>query len=83
MTSEEIVQALSQKVADPAEVVYAVTMRDLLAAIEKRMGDGALQLTQQDLLLASDEVRSCFEHYLDEREIYALALDQWDILRVL
>ncbi|MDD2272992.1 MAG: hypothetical protein PHP95_06825 [Desulfuromonadaceae bacterium] len=83
MAPEEIVNRLSRKLLDPSEVVYAVTMRDLLTAIAGRMGEDALQLTPDDLLLARDEVRATFGHYLDERELFGLALDQWELVRQL
>lgn len=83
MAPEEIVNRLSRKLLDPSEVVYAVTMRDLLTAIAGRLGEDALQLTPDDLLLARDEVRATFGHYLDERELFGLALDQWELVRQL
>lgn len=81
MATDDLVKSLSQKLPDPAEVVYAVTMRDLLTAIAGRLRDDALLLTAEDLLLARDEVREVFGHYLDEREMFDLALDQWDVVR--
>ena len=83
MAPEEIVNRLSRKLLDPSEVVYAVTMLDLLTAIAGRLGEEALQLTPDDLLLARDEVRATFGHYLDERELFGLALDQWELVRQL
>lgn len=83
MAPEEIVNRLSRKLLDPSEVVYAVTMLDLLTAIAGRLGEEALQLTPDDLFLARDEVRATFGHYLDERELFGLALDQWDLVRQL
>lgn len=81
MAHDEIVTTLSRKLPDPAEVVYVVTMRDLLAAIARRLQEESLQLTAEDLLLARDEVRATFGHYLDERELFDLALDQWEVVR--
>lgn len=81
MKSDEIIRTLSLKLSDASEVVYAVTMRDLLSAIAGRLQEDALLLTPEDLLLARDEVRATFGHYLDEREIFALALDQWELIR--
>ncbi|BCS55611.1 hypothetical protein [Geobacter sp. SVR] len=83
MAPDEIVTTLSRKLLDPTEVVYAVTMRDLLAAIARRLREESLQLTTDDLLLARDELRATFGHYLDERELFDLALDQWDLIRSL
>ncbi|KIE42486.1 hypothetical protein [Geobacter anodireducens] len=83
MVQNEIVMTLSQKLSDPSEVVYAITMKDLVVAIAGRLREDALHLTAEELLLARDEVRETFGHYLDEREIFELALDQWDVVRQL
>lgn len=81
MAPDEIVSTLSRKLIDPFEVVYTVTMRDLLTVIVGRLREDALLLPLDDLLLARDEVRAVFGHYLDERELFDLALDQWDLVR--
>lgn len=81
MKSDEIVRTLLQKLPDDSEIVYSVTMRDLLSVIAGRLREEALLLTPDDLLLAREEVRATFGHYLDERELFALALDQWDLIR--
>lgn len=83
MAPDEIVSTLARKLLDPFEVVYTVTMRDLLTVIVGRLQDDALLLPLNDLLLARDEVRAVFGHYLDERELFDLALDQWDLVRQL
>lgn len=83
MAPDEIVNRLSTKLLDPSEVICVVTMRDLLTAIAGRLGEEALQLTPDSLLLARDEVCATFGHYLDERELFGLALDQWDLVRQL
>ncbi|GFO62328.1 hypothetical protein [Geomonas paludis] len=81
MVPEEIVTTLCGKLPDPSEVVYVVTMRDLLAAIVRRLREDSLRLTVEDLHLARDEVQAVFGHYLDEHELLNLALDQWEIVR--
>ena len=81
MAPDEIVTSLFRKLPDPTEVVYVVTMGDLLAAIARRLPEESLQLTVDDLLLARDELRATFGHYLDERELFDLALDQWEVVR--
>lgn len=83
MATDDLVKALSLKLRDPTEVVYSVTMRDLLTAIAGRLREDALLLSSDDLLLARDEVREIFGHYLDELELFDLALNQWDIVRQL
>jgi hypothetical protein len=45
------------------------------------MGEEALELSVEDLDLARDEVKAAIEHYLDERELIAIGLDSWQILR--
>lgn len=83
MKSDEIVRTLLQKLPDDSEIVYSVTMRDLLSEIARRLQDESLKLTVDELLLARDELRATFGHYLDERELFDLALDQWDLVRSL
>ncbi len=81
MAHEEILTTLCGKLPDPGEAVYVVTMRDLLAAIVRRLREDSLHLTTEDLHLARDEVQAVFDHYLNERELFDLALDQWEIVR--
>ena len=83
MSHDEIVNELSQRAASPTEVVYTVSMQDLLSAIVKRMGKKSLTLTTQDLLLARDEVREAIAHHLDMREYIDMGLDSWEIVRKL
>ena len=33
------------KITDPSEVIYSITMQDVLSAISRRMGEEALTLT--------------------------------------
>lgn len=81
MVPEEIVTTLCGRLPDPSEVVYVVTMRDLLAAVVRRLHEDSLHLTADELLLARDEVQAVFGHYLDEYELFNLALDQWELIR--
>lgn len=85
MPKEEVVTQLSMKmvqvVASPTEIVYAITMQQILAEIARRMGERALVLTVADLLQARDEVRIAISHNLDEREYIAMGLDAWEIAR--
>ncbi|MRR54179.1 MAG: hypothetical protein EG822_06675 [Deltaproteobacteria bacterium] len=81
MVHDEFVTTLCGRLPDPSEVVYVVTMRDLLAAIALRLQEECLHLTAEDLFLARDELRAMLGHYLDERELFDLALDQWEIVR--
>jgi hypothetical protein len=74
-------EIISRLTADPLEVIYAVTMRDMLDAIAMRMGDDALTLSSEDLLLARDEVRAVLEHQLEISEFIDIGLDTWEITR--
>lgn len=42
---------------NPSETIYAVTVQDILTAISRRMGQGALTLTAEELQLAREEVK--------------------------
>jgi hypothetical protein len=66
---------------DPPEVIYAVTMRDILDAIAMRMGEDVHTLKTDDLQLAREEVRAVLEHHLDIREYIDMGLDVWEITR--
>jgi hypothetical protein len=81
METTEIIAALLGKLPDPAETVYAITMRDLVAAIVRKLGKDALKLTPDDLLLARDEVQAAIGHHLDEREYLDIGLESWEIVR--
>jgi len=54
MKNEEIVNELSKRMiaGSFSEVVYAIMMKAILAAIVKRMGDKAFTLSAEDLHLA-------------------------------
>jgi hypothetical protein len=52
-----------------------------MAAIVRRIGEEALELSLEDLALASDEVKAALEHHLDEREYIDMGLDSWEIVR--
>jgi len=80
MNQSEIITQLSQ-LTDPSEVIYAVTMQDILTAIARRMGEGVLTLTAEDLGLAREEVKETICHHLDIREYIDMGLDVWEITR--
>jgi hypothetical protein len=82
MTHVEIVSRLSCLIDNPtSDVLFSIIMQQVIPPIAHRMGEGALSLTADDLQLAKDEVRDALEHYVDEKEIYDLALDVWEISR--
>jgi len=78
MQNKEIVTQLP---ANPSEVIYAITMETLLAAIVTRLGEEALNLTEEDLHLAREEVLAAINHNLDERDYIDMGLDAWEITR--
>lgn len=80
MKNAEIVTHLVQ-IADASEVIYTVTMQDILTAIAHRMGDKALTLSAEDLQLAGEEVKEAINHHLDIREYINMGLDVWEITR--
>ena len=61
MNQAEIVSHLSH-LTDPSEVIFAVTMQDILAAIVRRMGEEALSLSAEDFQLAREEVKEAINH---------------------
>jgi hypothetical protein len=79
MTHHEIVTQLS--LTCPSEAIYEITMETVIAAIVRRMGEEALELSPEDLELARDEVKAAIEHHLDERDYIEIGLDAWDIVR--
>jgi acetylglutamate kinase len=83
MQQSEIVLHLSNLTTNPSEVIYAITMQDILTAIARRMGEEALTLTSEDLQLAREEVEVAINHHLDIREYIDMGLDVWEITRKL
>lgn len=82
MQQEEITTRLSRTV-DTSEAVFSITMETILLAIVQRLGEKALALSVDELLLAREEVRIAINHYLDEREYINIGLDSWEIIRTL
>lgn len=83
MTADDIATIMSHKLPDPLEPVYAVTRLDILKVLAAQLGSEALFLTDQEINLFRDEVQAVFEHYVNERELYQLALQQFNITRSL
>ena len=79
MKHEEIVTRLCP--FHPSEVIYEITMETVISAIIRRLGEKALDLSEEDLELARDEVKSAIEHHLDERDFIEMGLDAWEIVR--
>ena len=83
MTTDAITAILSTRLNHPLEPVYTITRQDLLKVLATQLGSDALLLTDQEIELFQHEVQSAFEHYLDERQLYQLALEQFSITRTL
>jgi hypothetical protein len=82
MNHTEIVSRLSSLIDSPAsDVLYSITMQQVLTAIVRRMGDDALSLSSADLQLAFDEVQAAINHNLDYRPYIDEGLDAWEITR--
>jgi len=64
-----------------SDILYSITLHDLLTAIVHRMGESALLLTAEDLQLAREEVLAVLAHRMDHRPYLAEALDIWQITR--
>ena len=79
MAPQDIVPHLRQ--ICPQQVVHEITTENIISAIVRRMGEEALELSAEDLELASDEVRAAIEHHLDEREYIDICLGSWEIVR--
>ena len=66
---------------DPSEIIFSITMQSVLSALDNRLGEEALSLSIEELVLARDEVKAVIEHYLDERDYIDMGLDAWEIVR--
>lgn len=83
MTTEEIATILARRIPDPDQVVYIMTMSDVLKGVAGNLGNDALSLSSAELLAARDEVRAVFSHYLHERDLLNLGLETWKVARSL
>ena len=82
MQHDKIVSQLF-RLADPSEILYSISNKDILSAIVRRMGENVLTLSAEDLQLARDEVKKAICHHLDIREYIDMGLDVWEITRKL
>lgn len=83
MTADDIAAILARKLPNPLKPVYAVTHLDILKVLAAQLGSEAFFLTDQEINLFRDEVQAVFEHYVNERELYQLALQQFNVTRTL
>jgi len=72
---EELARHLS---IDPEEIIYSITVLDLIRAIERRIGnEEASNLSADDISLAKGEVVAVIEHSLDVRDYLNEGIDLW------
>lgn len=85
MTLESIIAELSMKlvrIADsPSQVVFAITMQDVIAELAKTLGEKALNLTEDNLLDIRHEVRIAIDHGLDVRDYIQPGIETWAICK--
>jgi hypothetical protein len=82
VTHAEIVSSLSRLIESPTtDVLYSITMQQVIKQIVHRMGDDVLSLTPAELELARTEVIAVLEHSLDYRQYIDEGLDIWQISR--
>jgi hypothetical protein len=83
MNHNEIVSRLSRITGSPTEAIYAITIQNVLSEIARRMGEEALELSEEELNQACEEVKDAIKHNLDERDYIDMGLDAWEITRTL
>ena len=84
MNHAEIVSALSRLIANPtSEVLYSITMHQVIQQIAYRMGEDALSLTTCDLQLLREEILAVIEHSLDCRDAIDEGIEVFRITRQL
>jgi len=83
MTNREIAALLNSRMGKESEVIFEITLRDVLSEIVKRFREEALSLSEDDLQMAREEVKDAVAHNLDPREYIDMGLDSWEIARAL
>lgn len=83
MPLEEIVTALSMRLVmiggSPCQVIFAVTMQDVIAEIARTLGDKALTMNAADLMTVQKEVRIAINHDLDLRDYIQPGIEVWQV----
>jgi hypothetical protein len=77
MNHNGIVNRLSRIADSHSELVYAITMQNVLSEIVRRMGEDALELSVEELNQACEEVKDANNHNLDERDYIDMGLNAW------
>ena len=80
MTHQEIVTQLSLKYSSE-EILISFTMSFVYSEIVRLMGEEALALSLEDLLLCREEVLIAIDHGLDIRDFVSQGVDAWQIVR--
>ena len=80
MEHQEIVTRMSL-IWHSAESIWELSLSSVYSEIVQRMGQDALNLTATELELAAQEVRAVFEDDDREKDLIAIALDSWEIIR--
>ena len=87
MTHDEITATLLFRLVregtDPTEPAFAITLRDVISTLVRRLGEESLKLSSSELLTAQDEIRAVFEHNYHEKELVDTAIKTWEIRRAL
>lgn len=82
MTQTEIVSRLSRLVDEPtSDVLYSITMQNVLQQIAHQMGENALSLTAADLHLLREEVVNAILEMFDYRDAIDEGIAVFDISR--
>lgn len=85
MQLNEIVTELSNKLDKVTEstnqVVYAITMQDVIAEIARTLGEKAVNMTVDDLLDIRHEIQIAIDHGFDARDFIQPGIEVWQIKR--
>ncbi len=83
MKLEEIVTELSMRLVriagSPSQVVFAITMQDIIAEIARVYGEKALTINASTLLDIRDEVRMAIDYGLDIRDYIQPGIEVWNV----
>ena len=82
---EEIVTELSLKLVriagSPSQVIFAITMQDVIAEVARTMGSKALSISAADLLAIRHEVRIAIDYGLDVRDYIHPGIETWQVCK--
>ena len=85
MSLESIITELSMKLVliagSPSQVVFAITMQDVIAEVARTLGEKALDLTTDDLLDIRTEVRIAIDHGLQISNYLQPGIESWAICK--